>query len=116
MNRNQTKLNCVLALLSEAYGRPKWRRWGKALDVLVGTILSQNTSDANSSAGYRQLRRRFRSWSALADAPVGEVEECIRVSGLSRIKAPRIQKILRQIAATGQRRFPVKRGRDLWDE
>jgi endonuclease-3 len=33
----------------------------------------------------------------VADAPTGEVEECIRVSGLSRIKAPRIQKILRQI-------------------
>ena len=95
--RNHKKLQEVLILLSAAFGRPRWKCWGRALDVLVETILSQNTSNANSSAGYRQLRRRFRTWNAVADAPTGEVEECIRVSGLSRIKAPRIQKILRQI-------------------
>lgn len=87
----------MLQLLAKAYGRPKWNSWGKALDVLVETILSQNTSNANSSAGYKQLRRAFANWNAAADAPVGEVERAIRVSGLSRIKAPRIQQILRQV-------------------
>jgi endonuclease-3 len=67
--------------------------------VLVDTILSQNTSAANSDAGYRQLRRKFRSWKQVAEAPVGEVERCIRVSGLSNLKAPRIQAILRRIRA-----------------
>jgi len=52
---------------------------------------------ANSDAGYRQLRRRFRSWNQVSDAPVEEVERCIRVSGLSNLKAPRIQSILRRI-------------------
>jgi endonuclease-3 len=65
--------------------------------VLVDTILSQNTSAANSDAGFRQLRRRFRSWNRVADAPVEEVERHIRVSGLSNQKAPRIQSILRTI-------------------
>lgn len=87
----------ILNLLTASHGRVTWKCWGRPLDVLVETILSQNTSNANSSAGYKQLRRRFRTWKAVADAPVGEVEKCIRVSGLSRIKAPRIQKILRQI-------------------
>jgi endonuclease III len=95
--RNHKKLQEVLALLAAAHGAVRWKCWGKPLDVLVETVLSQNTSNANSSAGYRQLRRRFRTWNAVADAPVGEVEKCIRVSGLSRVKAPRIQKILRQI-------------------
>jgi endonuclease-3 len=63
----------------------------------VETILSQNTSTANSTAGYRQLWRAFRSWNRVADAPMDQVERAIRVSGLSRIKAPRIQSILRQI-------------------
>ena len=67
------------------------------MSVLVDTILSQNTSAANSDAGYRQLRRRFRSWNKVADAPVEEVERHIRVSGLSNQKAPRIQAILRRI-------------------
>lgn len=87
----------VLHLLERAYGRRPWKQWGDPVSVLVETILSQNTSDVNSSSGYRQLRRRFRSWNAVADAPVGEIEKCIRISGLSRIKAPRIRDLLRQL-------------------
>jgi endonuclease-3 len=90
-------MRTILRRLQTRYGRRPWKCWGKGIDVLVGTILSQNTSNANSSAGYRQLRRRFKSWNAVAAAPVEEVERHIRVSGLSNQKAPRIQSILRQI-------------------
>ena len=89
----------VLRRLRRAYGPRPWKCWGKGVDVLVDTILSQNTSNANSDAAYRQLRRRFRSWMQVATAPVEEVERHIRVSGLSNQKAPRIQAILRQIKA-----------------
>ncbi len=89
----------ILRLLRKAYGRRQWKCWGRGVDVLIDTILSQNTSNANSDAGYRQLRRRFKSWNQVADAPVEEVERHIRVSGLSNQKAPRIQTILRQIKA-----------------
>ena len=65
--------------------------------MLVDTILSQNTSAANSDAAFKRLRRRFRTWNQVADAPVEEVERHIRVSGLSNQKAPRIQAILRRI-------------------
>jgi endonuclease-3 len=84
-------------LLRRAYGRRTWKCWGKGVDVLVDTILSQNTSNKNSDAAYRQLRRRFRSWNLVAAAPMEEVEGHIRISGLSNQKAPRIQAILRQI-------------------
>ena len=93
----RTDMSQILRRLRRAYGRRAWQCWGKGVDVLVDTILSQNTSNANSDAGYRQLRRRFRSWNQVAGAPVGEVERHIRVSGLSKEKAPRIQAILRQI-------------------
>ena len=89
----------LLAILRATYGDRVWSGEGSAVDVLVDTILSQNTSAANSSAGYRRLRRRFRSWSRLADAEVAEIAECIRVSGLGWTKAPRIRSILRQIRA-----------------
>jgi endonuclease-3 len=95
VNRRQTKK--ILALLTRAYGPRPWQCWGRGVDVLVETILSQNTSDKNSAAGYRQLRRRFRSWNQVADADVDEVERHIRVAGLSKLKAPRIQTILRHI-------------------
>lgn len=89
----------IVDILRHTYGPRPPKIWGKCVDVLVDTILSQNTSNANSAAGYRQLRRRFKSWNQVADAPVEEVERHIRVSGLSRQKAPRIQAILRQIRA-----------------
>jgi endonuclease-3 len=87
----------LLALLRGAYGPRPPKCWGDGVGVLVDTILSQNTSAANSDAGYRKLRRRFRSWKQVAEAPAEEVERCIRVSGLSNLKAPRIQAILRKI-------------------
>ena len=90
-------LRQVLRRLEQSLGRPAWKRWGKVVPVLVDTILSQNTTSANSDAGFRHLRRRFPSWNSLADAPVEAIERCIRVCGLSRVKAPRIRRILQQI-------------------
>jgi endonuclease-3 len=87
----------ILRRLTRAYGPRPWKCWGRGVDVLVGTILSQNTSNANSGAGFRQLRRRFKSWKQVADADVGEIERHIRVSGLLKQKAPRIRQILQQI-------------------
>ncbi|MGN6368012.1 MAG: endonuclease III domain-containing protein [Phycisphaerae bacterium] len=97
MPRPLTNIPEVLTRLRNTYGPRPPRTCGKGVDVLVETILSQNTSNKNSQAGYRQLRRRFKTWDEVADAPVEEVERWIRVSGLSRLKAPRIQAILRQI-------------------
>ena len=96
-NDRRRAMAVILRSLRRAYGPRPPKCWGQGVDVLVDTILSQNTSAANSTAGYRQLRRRFRSWNQVADAPVEEVERHIRISGLSNQKAPRIQAILRQI-------------------
>jgi endonuclease-3 len=67
------------------------------LDELVATILSQNTSNANSDAAYDQLRRRFPDWEAVRQAPVSRIAAAIRTAGLSNLKAPRIQAILNKI-------------------
>ena len=96
------KLRRVRDLLVGDFGPRKYRPGGSAVGELVGTILSQNTTSANAGAGFRQLWRRFRSWAAVANAPVGEIERCIRVCGLSRIKAPRIKRMLQQIRARPQ--------------
>ncbi|HOD84757.1 MAG: Ultraviolet N-glycosylase/AP lyase [Planctomycetes bacterium ADurb.Bin126] len=95
--RQREKLKRILERLERHHGPREWEHWGPGVDVLVGTILSQNTNDANSSAGYQRLVDRFPAWDQMADAPVREIERCIRVSGLSRVKAPRIRSILRQI-------------------
>jgi len=82
--------------LEAYYGIPA--RWHlDPLSELVLTILSQNTSDANSWRGFKRLRERFPTWEAVRDAPVEAVEEAIRPAGLAAQKAPRIQAILRRI-------------------
>ena len=85
------------AALVEMYGRPEDEPLDEPIDCLVGTILSQNTSRANSSAGFENLKRRFATWEAVADAATVQVTRAIEVSGLGRGKGPRIQAALRRL-------------------
>ncbi len=67
------------------------------LDALVETILSQNTSDANSSRAFASLKARFPSWDAARRARVSSLASAIRAGGLAQVKAPRIRAILRRV-------------------
>ncbi len=69
------------------------------LDILILTILSQNTNDRNRDKAFAALRNRFPTWEAVRDAPTEEVVEAIRPSGLANQKGPRLQNVLRQISA-----------------
>lgn len=93
----QPPLPEILARLEALYGMPEWKPRQKPLEELIHCILSQHTSDKNSSRAYRLLRQRYRSWQAVAEAPVEELAETIRPGGLANQKAPRIQAVLRAI-------------------
>ncbi|HEY7126040.1 MAG TPA: endonuclease III [Ktedonobacterales bacterium] len=93
------KLERIYHLLLRAYGKPEWKPDGNALGGLVGTILSQHTSDVNSERAYRQLVTTFPTWEEVRDAPVEQVAEAIRSGGLANMKAPRIQEVLRVLTA-----------------
>jgi endonuclease III len=83
--------------LLEFYGEPIWRNPLPAMDELVSTILSQNTSDINRDRGFNALRAKFPTWEQVRDAPTSEVVEAIRPAGLANQKGPRIQQVLRSI-------------------
>ena len=88
---------------------------GAPVDELMLTILSQNTNDRNRDVAYARLRERFPSWPAVRDAGEDEVEEAIRPGGISRIKAARIQAILRELGdddLTWIERAPVEEARE----
>jgi len=94
----RSKARDVHVRLVREYGpREIQHRTLDPLSELIYTILSQNTADVNTHRSSENLRRRFPTWEAVRDADVQEVEEAIRIGGLARIKAPRIQAILRQI-------------------
>ncbi len=88
---DREKIKQILAALEARYGRPVHHQHGDVLEELVGTILSQNTSDVNSERAYRSLRQAFPDWSDLARASDDEIAEAIRSAGLSRHKAPAIR-------------------------
>jgi endonuclease-3 len=102
----------IIARLAELYGEPVWRPHGDPMTELVLTILSQNTSDANSGRAFMRLKQRFPTWEAVLDAPADEIESAIAVGGLSRIKTPRIRAAL---AAVQEKRggFDIEFLRDL---
>lgn len=87
----------VFERLGKEYGVPAWRRAGPAVDVLIHTILSQNTNDRNSGEGFRRLKATFADWGAVERAHWRTVAAAIRLSGLANIKSRRIQKTLKRI-------------------
>jgi endonuclease-3 len=92
-----TTIEELIELLEQEYGSLEWQ-WGQEpVAVLVGTILSQNTSDVNSGRAFDSLIATFGSWEAIASAPVEHIARAIRLGGLSRIKAVRIKQILEEI-------------------
>ncbi len=56
-------------------------------DVLIRTVLSQNTSDINSGRAFRRLKDRYPTIEELAKAEVEDIEKAIEPGGLYRRKA-----------------------------
>ena len=89
----------VLRRLEGEYGRREWTPRGRPLDVFVSVILSQNTSWINAREGFRRLKRDLPTWERALAAPVEEVQRSIAVCGLGRMRAGRLQALLRRIKA-----------------
>jgi endonuclease-3 len=87
----------VIELLEREYGPREWQPGSEPVDVLIGTVLSQNTSDVNSKRAFNSLLSIFGSWEDVVAAPVEHIAQAIKFGGLSRIKAVRIKKILAKI-------------------
>ncbi|NYT01342.1 MAG: endonuclease III [Methanosarcinales archaeon] len=87
-----------IGLLEEAYGEPL-AGCVDPLDLLVATILSQNTTDVNSLRAFSRLRSAFPDYRDLLRASLEAVVHAIRVGGLAEIKAQRIREALGQIQA-----------------
>src|SRR5947209_11108951 len=107
----------VYELLIATYGKPEWVADYDPLGGLVGTILSQHTSDSNSERAYQQLIATFPTWEEVRDAPTNEVANAIRSGGLANIKAPRIQDALLTLTGWQQAQGGTKSLSDyLYDE
>lgn len=86
-------------LLEARYGTPRLGNKRHPVSELVFIILSARTRGRHHERIYRDLRRRFRSWEAVRDARLPDIERVIRDAGLSRVKARQIKTLLRRLTA-----------------
>lgn len=67
-------------------------------DSVVSTMLSQNTTDKNAKQAFATLKKTFASWSDVCDCDdLGKIEKAIKVAGLAKTRAERIQSLLRTV-------------------
>lgn len=74
------------------------------LEEAVYILLSRQTREAGYQKAHRDLRRRWRTWRALMNAPVSEVTEVIRPAGFGPTRAAQLQGLLREVARSCEQR------------
>jgi len=77
-------------ILTSLYGRQEAEAGGDPLDTLVETILSQNTTDANSHRSYLALKKKYPRWERMLGEDPDKIARIIRSGGLAPMKARRI--------------------------
>jgi endonuclease III len=91
------KPDIVARCLGREYGKKRWVADEEPLDSLIGTILSQNTSDTNSGRAFAALKSEFPTWEQVERATSRQIASAIRGGGLAGIKSRRIKAILSEI-------------------
>lgn len=86
----------VTRRLTEKYGELPFSS-KDPMSQLVDIILSHRTRDEQTAAAWDNLLKRFGSWEAVRDAPTEQVQETIANVNWPEVKAPRLQKIMREI-------------------
>lgn len=93
-----TKINQIIELLREEFPGldPKP---GKAdpLEILIATMLSQNTTDKTSYRAFMNLKNDFKDWDDVMNAPINRIKNAIRVCGLTNQKSLNIKKMLKEM-------------------
>jgi endonuclease-3 len=92
-----TRLHTALAKHFGERKPSKRTKRDKILDTVVGTILSQNTTNINSHRAFMNLKKAFPTWDAVRTAKPSAVEKSIKCAGLAPKKTPWIQHVLKTV-------------------
>ena len=90
------KINRINKLLIQFFGIPKKNKKNPdPIDMLIGTILSQNTNDKNSYRAYQNLKQKYKTWDEVARLTPTSIERLIRIAGLGKQKSKAINNVLK---------------------
>uniref|UniRef100_A0A7V2ZJP0 Endonuclease III n=1 Tax=Ignavibacterium album TaxID=591197 RepID=A0A7V2ZJP0_9BACT len=89
------KIEKINQQLIEHFGIPvRQKRLPDPLDIIIGTILSQNTNDKNSFKAYLNLKNYISSWEDILKMKISQLEKLIKVAGLGKQKSKAIKNLL----------------------
>ncbi len=92
MNKAIKKIN---QLLVREFGiPPRAEKLPEPIDLLIATILSQNTNDKNSYKAYQNLIKKYSAWDEVRKARRTSIEKEIRIAGLGYQKSKAIKNLL----------------------
>jgi len=98
MSLEKKKIILVNKALVKLYGIPPRPEFPPdPVDMLIGTILSQNTNDRNSYKAFLKLKEKYKSWDEVARQPITKIESYIRIAGLGKQKSSSIKNFLSSI-------------------
>lgn len=96
----ERQIQQIYTTLSRAWGPQHWWPAQSRFEVIVGALLTQNTSWSNVELAMRQLRAaKVLSVSGIRDIEIEKLEKLIRSSGYFRQKAHRLQNFVGFLAA-----------------
>ncbi len=94
----QNKINQIIKLLKKEFPGPDPKpSRSDPLDVLIATMLSQNTTDKTSFRAFQNLKNDFSGWDDVMSSHLLKIKNAIRVCGLANQKSTSIKKLLKNI-------------------
>ncbi|HUX92217.1 MAG TPA: endonuclease III [Ignavibacteriaceae bacterium] len=92
------RISKVNELLIQKYGIPfRPQNPPDPVDMLIATILSQNTNDKNSYKAFTNLKKTYQNWYDVSTLPLAKIEKEIKIAGLGKQKSKAIKNVLRSL-------------------
>lgn len=110
--QNEFIIKTNLLLIKHFGIPPRNKKLPDPLDMLIATILSQNTNDNNSYKAYRNLKSHYKSWNELVNVKRVTIESVIRVAGLAKQKSEAIKNLISELNKRGSLSLSFIKGLD----
>ncbi|MFZ1290370.1 MAG: endonuclease III [Melioribacteraceae bacterium] len=92
------KISSINKLLIKKFGiPPRAKDLPKPIDLLIATILSQNTNDKNSYRAFLNLKLTYKNWEDVKNSEIKLIEDTIKIAGLGFQKANAIKNLLEEL-------------------
>ena len=92
------KTENIISLLNAKFGdsNPKLSK-PDPLNVLIATMLSQNTTDKTSYRAFRNLKNDFKDWYDVMNSSEAKIRKAVKVCGLAGQKSHAIKELLKKL-------------------